>query len=560
MLKQDWQRFGARLATVVAAVSAATALTAAPASARNVYVTNLGGPVAVLDSITGAPVRPALAAQQSPTRVAVSPDANRVYVTNNSSDTLTAFTLPAFTNVNYRLDDQNGAHAVAVTPDGSRVYFTNRFDDSVSVFDALANRPVGVPIPVGDLPQGLAITPDGTRVYVANRISDTLSVIDTATNTVVTTIPVPAGVEKGIAITPDGKTLLVAGTIGINYAISFLDVATNTFSGSPMTLPATAEEIALNPAGSIAFATLYGPDQLLLIDVATRTVRGTPIPVGNGPTGVAVANTAAGQRAYVTNSTDDTMSIVDVGSASVVTTVPTGGDLPEGVAVAPNQGPIANLALQIDPATRTVTFNGSGSADSDGAVSNYSFNYGDDAGDSGTEAARTHTFAAPGVYTASLRVFDNEGCSVGDGFTGQTAACNTAGKGVTSTQVDLQPPVLSVTAKKRQPPRPRLTVKATADEAVTLAISGKVRVRRPPAAGGRRQMAPLKPVRVPPSTADLEVAGATEPVKVKLPTRVRRLFKAGAAGGVARLSVTASDATGNQQTVQQVVRLKPRKR
>nr|WP_231862559.1 hypothetical protein [Mycobacterium canetti] len=45
-----------------------------------------------------------------------------------------------------------------------------------------------------------------------------------------------------------------------------------------------------------------------VIDTATNTVTGSPIPVGVGPVGVAV-NPVTGE-VYVTNSLDDTVSVI----------------------------------------------------------------------------------------------------------------------------------------------------------------------------------------------------------------------------------------------------------
>ena len=547
-------RIGSRIALLIAT---SAAIAAAPASARNVYVANLGDDtVSVLDAVSGAPVRPPVAAHQSPTRVAVAPGAAQFYATNNTSDSLSVIDVPAFTGFNYRPNDQTGAHAVAVTPDGTRVYYTNRFDDSVTVFDPRTKVAVGPPVVVGDLPMGIAITPDGTRAYVANVIGDSLSVIDTGTNTVVTTIPVPAGVDKSLAITPDGKTLLVGGTIGVNYSLSFIDTATGSVSGPPLVLPDNPEEVAINPSGTLAFATLYGPDQVLVIDLSSRTLRGAPIAVGQGATGVAVANTSAGQRAYVTNSTDDTVSIIDVGSATVVNTVPV-GDLPEGIAVAPNQAPTAALALDVDPLTRTVTFSAAASSDSDGSIGAYVFNFGDETSESSGASSVSHTYAAPGLYEVSLRVFDNEGCSVSEGYTGQTLACNAAGgTALTTGVVDLLAPEFKLGGKKRQKAGGKLKLKGVVNEPVELQISGKVKVKRPPA--GRQARLARKPIKIKAGTARLEGAATPEPFKVKLPPAAKRAFKAGAPSGVAKITVIAVDATGNQTAAKRKVRLKPR--
>jgi YVTN family beta-propeller protein len=55
---------------------------------------------------------------------------------------------------------------VAVTPDGSKVYVANQSSNTVSVINTATNA-VGS-ITVGSGPVGGAVTPDGSEVYVAN--------------------------------------------------------------------------------------------------------------------------------------------------------------------------------------------------------------------------------------------------------------------------------------------------------------------------------------------------------------------------------------------------------
>ncbi|MBD0418831.1 protein kinase, partial [Streptomyces sp. TRM S81-3] len=77
---------------------------------------------------------------------------------------------------------------VAVSPDGDRAYVANKSSDSVSVIDTATNRTQGRPIPVDRSPKGVAAS--GDRVYVTSLASGSVSVIDTATNKVDKTIRV----------------------------------------------------------------------------------------------------------------------------------------------------------------------------------------------------------------------------------------------------------------------------------------------------------------------------------------------------------------------------------
>ncbi len=61
---------------------------------------------------------------------------------------------------------------------------------------------------------------------------------------------------------------------------------------------------------------------------------------------------------------------------------------------------------------QSVSFNGSGSTDSDGTIVSYAWNFGDDS--TGTGATVTHIYSAAGTYTATLTVTDNSGATGSD--------------------------------------------------------------------------------------------------------------------------------------------------
>jgi len=77
-----------------------------------------------------------------------------------------------------------------------------------------------------------------------------------------------------------------------------------------------------------------------------------------------------------------------------------GGNSPP---VADPNGPYT--AILGDP----VSFDGSGSFDPDGTIFSYDWDFGD--GNTGTGVTPTHTYAAPGIYTVTLTVTDDEGAT-----------------------------------------------------------------------------------------------------------------------------------------------------
>ncbi|MEF2977726.1 PKD domain-containing protein [Subtercola sp. YIM 133946] len=84
-----------------------------------------------------------------------------------------------------------------------------------------------------------------------------------------------------------------------------------------------------------------------------------------------------------------------------------------------NVAPTASFTNAIDHLVLTV--DGTGSADSDGTVTGYLWNFGD--GSSATTATATHTYATPGTRTVTLTVTDNDGAT-GTSTTSVTAVAN----------------------------------------------------------------------------------------------------------------------------------------
>ncbi|MER7447909.1 PKD domain-containing protein [Microbacterium sp. NPDC097977] len=111
-------------------------------------------------------------------------------------------------------------------------------------------------------------------------------------------------------------------------------------------------------------------------------------------TGVTAAHTYAGAGTYAV-----TLTVTDNrGGTSTLT---------HDVTVAPNQAPTAafttaatNLALSV---------NAGGSADPDGAIASYAWDFGD--GSTGTGATATRTYTAGGTYTVTLTVTDDRGAT-----------------------------------------------------------------------------------------------------------------------------------------------------
>jgi YVTN family beta-propeller protein len=105
--------------------------------------------------------------------------------------------------------------SLAITPDGQKVYVSNRGSNDVSVISA-ASQTVTATIAVDASPASIAVTPDGSRVYVSTGGSKTVSVIDATTDTMISSISLAPG-TGGLAVKPDGTELWVSAGYGPDF-------------------------------------------------------------------------------------------------------------------------------------------------------------------------------------------------------------------------------------------------------------------------------------------------------------------------------------------------------
>jgi autotransporter-associated beta strand protein/YVTN family beta-propeller protein len=125
----------------------------------------------------------------------------------------------------------------------------------------------------------------------------------------------------------------------------------NTVIGSPIPVGDFPTGVAITPDGRFAYITNENPvGTVSVINAADKTVFPGSIPVGPFPIGVAVTPNA--QFAYVANA-NDTVSVIDVATnAAATVTVPVGtGTVPFGVAVTPD----GRFAYVTDSGTNTVS-------------------------------------------------------------------------------------------------------------------------------------------------------------------------------------------------------------
>ena len=387
------------------------------ASAREVYVANSGnGTVSVINTTTNA-VSGAVTVGGEPVDVAITPDGRYAWVVDGIGGSVSVIDTKTKTVVQGPIAVGLAPRGIAITPNGGRAYVTNSGDDTVTVLNTGTYATVGDPIAVGDEPDGVAVTPDGGTVFVAQR-GGGIAVINANTAEVVDTIDDSLGPSR-ITIGPRGGRAFV--TNHASDSVSAFSPGGGSFLGSPIPVGTEPTGIASTPSGSFVYAASAADGSLTQIDTGIELPIGAPLDFP-GATGVAI--TPDGLQGYVTDGGGSAVSVLDINRNVLAGAVPV-GDKPVAVAVVPNQGPTASFWVSPTQrrAKKRLTFHASGSTDSDGKITSYSWDFGDRGKAEGPQQTRAHSYRRKGIYFVTLKVTDNEGCSSETVFTGQTASC-----------------------------------------------------------------------------------------------------------------------------------------
>ena len=214
------------------------------------YVANNrdGGAVSIVNTNTYQPVASiTLNAGYIPQGVTVNPDGLEAYF---------AFSAASGQNGQVSIYDVSGKGIVesievgegpigiAVTPDGNTLYVSNELESTVDVIDTRSHAIIWT-IPVSAGPTGLAISPDGENVYVACRYSNHVNIISVKSRQVSSSLSVSPE-PLHVTFTPDGEQAYVThASIGLSEVIGgslALSIAkTGSGSGIVRSYPGTIE-------------------------------------------------------------------------------------------------------------------------------------------------------------------------------------------------------------------------------------------------------------------------------------------------------------------------------
>ncbi len=247
-----------------------------------------------------------------PVGIAVNPVNNKIYVTNEFSNSVSVIS-GSLNSVTNTIPVGNFPYAVAVNPFNSRVYVTNRGSDSVSVIDGSTNTKLDN-VTVQGSPVGIAVDPSADWIYVTNFNSDTVSVIDGITNKIKANINT-GEVPYGVAINPITKKVYITNMR--SNTVSIIDEITNKIITN-LTVGENPVGIAVNPTTNKIYVTNYSSNSVSIVDGSRNNVIDT-IPVGENPVGIAVSPTM--NKIYATNLQSHTISVINSSTNKVTSTI-----------------------------------------------------------------------------------------------------------------------------------------------------------------------------------------------------------------------------------------------
>lgn len=291
-----------------------------PPDRTRVYVANeSSNSVTVIDARTFQVLATIDARNHSTHDLALSRDGGLLLATNLASGRLSLIDTAAMEMIASVYTGER-AHVVAFTNDDRQAWIANIGENNVSILDVGTRRILGT-IPTGKGPTGLAFSRDGRFAYVSNLGDKTVAVVDTATQAVVKSIPVGTN-PHFLTLGPDGR---IWGCNTGSNDIYVIDPGTQEIVGSFQVGP-SPQQIAFGYKGlqgPLAYVTVAGFNKVLVLGgEATRLRVVEEIDVGDGPNGI-WAN-PQGTRVFVVHERSNDLRVIDTGTSRVISTVPVG--------------------------------------------------------------------------------------------------------------------------------------------------------------------------------------------------------------------------------------------
>ncbi|MGH2964620.1 MAG: beta-propeller fold lactonase family protein [Solirubrobacterales bacterium] len=378
---------------------------------------------------------PTVAAGSGPDDVAVSPDGESVYVTNDADGSVSQYDVSAGGTLSPKTPNAVGGAqgpGLAMRPNGKQLYVANfstdRTGDNITVYNvgtggALSLR--GYAKTFGQDPHGVAASPDGKSLYVAQCCQGHgIAQFD---------IPPDGGLRPktpanvaigglaaaGVVVSPNGKNVYVTSYVGSTIYQFNVGAGGKLSPKSPASVQSAAGStagIAVSPDGKSVFVANTGvpdPGSVSQFNVGAGGKLSPKSPAKvttGGQDAEGIALSPDGKSAYVTNTSSDNIAQFDIGAGGKLSqkspATVAAGSAPIGIAVNPIGGP---ASVSASGKTLVVT---AGIGNKDNLVVTRPL-----------PGSLRVTNLASGPFTGSA-VMAGAGCTQVDG---QTAKCNVNG-------------------------------------------------------------------------------------------------------------------------------------
>jgi YVTN family beta-propeller protein len=143
------------------------------------------------------------------------------------------------------------------------------------------------------------------------------------------TVPCGGNGPSAVAITPDSTLALVANFL--SGTLSFIDLGSKTVESTRIPVGEWASDVAITPDGKTAFVAAFQSSWVNVVDVPSRSVEANKIGV-SAP--VAIAITPDGKLALVSDDMNNQVVVIDVASRTIAGTAPNIFG-PGGIAITP---------------------------------------------------------------------------------------------------------------------------------------------------------------------------------------------------------------------------------
>jgi YVTN family beta-propeller protein len=285
-----------------------------------IYVANeSSNSVTVIDANSLTVVATVDSLNHSTHDLAVSRDGKLAFATNLASGKVSVIDTQRLETV-ASIFTGSRSHVVALTNDNRHAWVANISDDNISIVDTQTFRILGT-IPVGKGPTGMTFSRDGRLAFVSNQGDRTVQIIDTTSHRVVKTIPV--GINPHfLVLGPDGR-IWGCNTgdddIFVIDPVSLEKVASFKVGREPQQIAFAFRGVA----GPNAYVTLSSSNKVAVVTTDLKQMRILDeIDVGQRPNGI-WAN-AEGTRLYVVHEVSNDLRVIDSGTGAVIGTVPVG--------------------------------------------------------------------------------------------------------------------------------------------------------------------------------------------------------------------------------------------